>query len=162
MTIQELFKQGLDRDIPVLMNFPAGVHLNLGCGNKIIPDSAGLQLPEWDAETDQIPYPDESITGIYCYHFLEHINNLVFVLCEMERVLKYGGVINIVTPYYSSQCQWQDIDHKRAFCEETWRNIFKDPYYEKGFWKLDVHACFIMGVVERNICLFTQLVKAVR
>ncbi len=74
-TIQDLFRIGMDREIPDVIDYDKaddGVKLNLGAGNKIIPGAVGLDLPKWNADTDNIPYADETVALIHAYHFLEH------------------------------------------------------------------------------------------
>lgn len=173
-----LFKLGMDRDIgtpldpiPLLGVTQEGdllkehearrVHLNVGAGNKVIVGAIPLDYPEWDADKDPISYANESVDVITAYHFLEHCADPVKVLLEFQRVLKPGGYVNIVVPYYSAQMQTQDLDHKSAYCEETWRVLFANPYYNKNLveWKFKIHFNLIAGMVERNLALFTQLVK---
>lgn len=161
MRFQDLFKLAMDRELPEIYPDSFGNILNLGAGNKIIPGTKPLDYPEWDADKDPIPFPDRSVDQIHAYHFFEHCADPVKVLLECQRVLKYGCHINICVPYYNSQMQAQDLDHKSAFCEETWRNILDNPYYDKRKvdWKLEVRFNLICGVVERNMCLLTQMVK---
>lgn len=155
-TIQEWFYIGMKRDIPMLL-LPGPVIIDLGGSD------ARYRKPLWDAEIQSIPnVADLSVDTIYASHFLEHLTGagVLHMLREFELVLKIGGTANIVTPYYSSQMQAQDLDHKSQFCEETWSNIFDNDYYtDKGAWKLKVHCCFILGIKERNLALFTQLVR---
>lgn len=161
MDIRELFRLGMDRSIPLPFAAPEGPKLNLGAGNKMIPGAVPLDLPEWDADKDAIPHPDNSVGEIFAFHFLEHCARPVDVLLECQRVLKPGGVMNIVVPYYTSQMAAHDLDHKHQFCEETWRVLFGNPYYDKNRveWKFQVGINIIVGVVERNLCLLTQLRK---
>lgn len=159
---QALFYLGMERKVPNLRTlYPAGVVLNLGAGSKDIPGSFPLDLPDWDADVKPIPYRDESVAAIHAYHFLEHLNDPIKVLRECQRVLMTGGVINIVVPYYNSSIAAMDLDHKHAFNEDTWKTLFNNSYYEKNStgWKLRVHFNLIAGIVERNLALFTQLVK---
>ncbi len=153
----------MDRDIGTLASMKSdGLILNVGAGNKkIISNSVSLDFPKWNAEADQIPFKDSSVDGIHCYHFLEHIENVVGVLLEFQRVLNHGGVLNIVVPYYNSQMQAHDLDHKNSFCEDTWRILFHNEYYNKNkiVWKFFVNLNIIIGVKERNLCLMTQLIK---
>lgn len=160
MKIQELFQMGMNRAIPELIQ-PEGKILDLGAGNKKIPNAIPLDFPEWDAEKDRIPYGDNSIDHIYSFHFLEHLSNPVFVLQECQRVLKDGGTLNVVVPYYKSQMACHDLDHKKFFCEETWKILFQNPYYDKNKieWKFEVSLNIIIGIVERNLALMTQLIK---
>lgn len=161
MDIQEVIKLGLDRHIPKFAEFPDGKIINIGAGNKHISGAVSVDLPEYDADISPLPFEDNSVSGIHCYHFLEHVKYPVAVLFDMQRVLKSGGVINILTPYYTSQMQYHDFDHKNFFCEMTWQTLFHTPYYNKNKidWKLKIGINIIVGIVERNLSLFTQLVK---
>ena len=96
-SVEDLFHVAMDRVIPDLIyrNIYSKMVLNVGAGNKLIRGAVSLDLPEWNAETMLIPYKDETVSLIHCYHFLEHIQNLTFVLREFERILISGGVVNI-------------------------------------------------------------------
>lgn len=159
--LREFVRLGLDREINNFINFPCGKIINVGCGNKIIKNAVGIDYPEWDADKEPLPFKDNSIAGIHCYHFLEHIKDPVNMLLDFQRVLICDGVVNIVVPYYNSQMMHHDLDHKKSFCEETWKILFKNPYYDKNKieWKFIININFIFGLVERNMSLFTQLVK---
>ena len=160
--IQDFVRLGLKREVPELIQ-KDGMALNLGSGSFIVDGAIPLDLPEWDADVEQIPYDKESISTIHAYHFLEHLKNPVRMIVEIERVLVKGGVANIVVPYYTSNLMAQDLDHKHAFSEETFPALFRQKkWYGKNArdWELQVHANFIFGIVERNLCLFTQLVKS--
>lgn len=163
--MKEFFEIGLDREIGVFKTVTCHnqINLNLGAGNKEIPNTVPLDLPVWNADTDIIPYESESISIIYAYHFLEHVIDPIALLKECQRVLKPGGLINIVVPYYSSQLQAMDLDHKHSFSEKTWCTLFDNKYYSKYDydWKFQINFNVIFGIVERNICLFTQLEKIV-
>ena len=173
MKFQELFKMGMDREVGEIKNFEAPryklaqdhhalpVVLNLGAGEKHISGSIPLDYPEWDADKDPILYNDSTVDGIYAFHFLEHVKEPVRVLQEMQRVLRVGGLVNIVVPYYTSQMYAHDLDHKHPFCEDTWKILFRNPYYDKNKieWKFKENFNMIAGIVERNLALFTQLEK---
>lgn len=164
MNLHELFKLGMDRDIAYPYNIGSPHEhdryiLNLGAGTKQIPNAISMDLPDWDADCMPIPFEDETVIGIHAYHFLEHVDDPIAILKECERVLHVGGVMNIVVPYYRSQLAFQEITHKHYFTEDTWRSIFDNPMYPKGEWQFMVRTNVIMGVVERNLALVTQLVK---
>lgn len=109
-------------------------------------------------------FDPESVAAIHCYQFIEHLlgSTAVILLRECEEILMPGGVMYIAAPYYRSAMAYQALDHLSYWSEETWQWLFGNEYYSdhegKG-WRFRVHACFIMGVVERNMNLFTQLVK---
>lgn len=175
MTTADWFKVAWAREIPEPLPVPMPVGdredpewlptLNLGAGFRHIGGSVPLDYESgWDADTMPIPYKDSSIAGIWAHGFFEHVKDPRAVLAECQRVLVTGGVLNIVVPHGLSDLYVEDIDHKHPFSEETWRNIFSNPYYDATAktgvpWQLEIHTCFIMGVVWRNLALFTQLVK---
>ena len=98
------------------------------------------------------------------YHFMEHLTkaDIITVLTEVQRCLKPGGVFNVVVPHFSSEAAHQDLDHKSFWTESTWKNLFKNPYYEGTMprkWKLREHQTVLMGLVQRNLVVVSQLVK---
>lgn len=162
MNIQELFMLGMKRNIPDLVaDIESGCVINLGAGKQKISGAIPFDYPEWDAENYLIPFGDEVVDQIHAYHFLEHISDPPRMLQECQRILKIGGHMNIIVPYYTSQMQAHDLFHKAQFCEETWKNLFSTPYYSKDRdgWRFRIGTNIIIGVVERNLCLMTQLIK---
>ncbi len=159
-TLQDAISLGLKREVAELI--PPGERvLDVG-GNTVIPSSIYTRAQGWDAERMRLGWEnDGSIDTIHCYHFLEHLSGdgAIAMLRDFQRVLKIGGSANILVPYYTSQMQAHDLDHKSRWCEETWRNIFNCPYYpdKGGDWRLKVRVNLILGLVERNLSLFTQL-----
>jgi hypothetical protein len=162
-TLVQNFEKGMDRLVEPFRYIQGGIKLNLGAGRKNIPGTV-----RYDADmgwfAPKLAQPDETVTGIYAYHFLEHLerNTLLAMLHEIERVLIPGGWVNIVVPYYTSNMAHQDLDHKSWFTETTFDNLFNCPYYNGTMprgWKLKVNSCMIMGIVERNLALVVQLVK---
>jgi ubiquinone/menaquinone biosynthesis C-methylase UbiE len=165
-SIQDLFKIGMSREIPELLDNdnPRAKQINVGAGTyKILYGAEPIDFPKWDARNMEMPYENESVDVIHCYHFLEHMDGetAVKVLKEFERILEVGGHANIVVPYYNSHLQAKCLDHKSMWNESTWDNLFNQYSYDNGSgeWKLKVHTTFIMGVEEKNLALLTQLVK---
>ena len=167
MNIQDWFMLAWARNIPELTEFPQNNFpiLNLGAGHRNIGKSVSLDLEHgWDAEKDDIPYADESISGIWAHGFFEHISpeRIPFLLLECQRVLCLNGVLNIVVPHALSDMYVEDFTHKSLWHEDTLDNLFNNPYYYNGIehkWQFRIHTQFIMGVVWRNLGLFIQLVK---
>ena len=159
-TLIDIFNLGMYREYMEPLPDKFGVVLNLGPGEKHIDNAIELEWPQWDAEYMPIPCGDNSVDMIHCYHFLEHIQNTHFILREIHRVLRVNGHVNIVVPYYSSQLQAQDPDHKTAFSENSWRTIFDDSRYKKDkATPMLIRTNFIMGDCEKNLVLVTQLQK---
>lgn len=163
MDINELFLLGMKRRIEPLIA-PDSKQINLGCGNSQLKDCINLDYPEWDATCMTIPHTDAYADTIWAFHFFEHLSGSDVLKClrECERVLKVGGTLNVVVPYFNSALAAQDLDHKSFWCEESWRTLFDNPYYNKGReqrWRFRIGTNIIIGIVERNMCLMTQLIR---
>lgn len=160
MSPQDLFELGMKRKVPEIRK-TFGYAINLGAGPEAIPDAVSYDLPDWDANTMAIPEDDGTVHTVHAYHFMEHVDDPFWVLSEIQRVLCVGGVANIVVPYYTSQMAYQDPTHRTWWTEETWAKFFDAPYWrsDSGTWQLEVGFNMIMGIVERNTALVTQLIK---
>jgi SAM-dependent methyltransferase len=136
--------------------------LNLGAGEKTIPGTVSLDWPEWNAETDAIPYGDGSIGGIFATHFLEHIADPTRVLAEASRVLAPLAPFNILVPHGQSLLYQECLDHKSPFVIESWKNLMDDRYWKKHSperFRFNIGANFLFGLKEENLCLVTQLIR---
>ena len=62
---------------------------------------------------DRLPFTDESILKIRAHSILEHIDtrNKVKVMAEFWRVLKKGGVLDIMVPIAGTPQSYQDPTH---------------------------------------------------
>jgi len=159
--MRHLFSLGM-KYFPEEIITPLGVVVNLGSGNNPIPGTISLDYPAWNAEVDNLPFGDGELDGIYAFHFLEHLsgNNAIRMLVEAQRTLKVGGVLTVCVPHRLGSMAYHDLDHKSFWSEDTWKNLFKNPYYDKHReqpWKFRIRFNMIMGLNERNLALFTQL-----
>lgn len=73
------------------------------------------------------PFKADSVDEIWCSHYVEHTKDLIKFMDECYRILKVGGRMTVVAPYYSSMRAWQDPTHTRAICEATFL------YFNKGW-----------------------------
>jgi ubiquinone/menaquinone biosynthesis C-methylase UbiE len=158
----------MDREFPssISMDVIGGPYLNLGAGKKQIDQAHPLGLETgWDADHDRLPVGDKSIGGIYMYHLLEHLERPAALLAECQRVLRFGGLINIVVPYGACHLSTQDMTHRCHFNEDSWDTLFHNQYYEHvrdGVtidWQLEVVSNLIIGLKGQNLALVTQLQK---
>lgn len=180
---------GLDRMLPTWVNpdwrLPV---LDLGPGNKFIPGAVRLDWPEydWEAVPDtlwipdekghshprpvlrlttagKLPYEDNTVGGIFCVNLLEHLWDPRPLIWEMARVLAESCPLNIFVPHADSIMYKQDLDHKKPFILDTWRNLLDPhPYYEKGHQPehgLTRGAEFKFAVKEGNEACIAQLIK---
>lgn len=80
--------------------------LNIGAGRTYLLGWTNIDRAPWadvplDIGTDPLPYDTGSVDRIFCYHTLEHIDNYLFALSEIHRVLKNGGRLYAGVPYVS-------------------------------------------------------------
>jgi len=157
-----MFLKGMDRESPDFVPIrTGGIVLNIGAGHKLLDNTVSLDLPEWNAEFDPIPLTDGSVEHIIAFHIIEHIQNVVGLLRECQRVLRVDGTLNIVVPYGASDIALQELDHKHFFTEETWKTLFHNPYFDKdkNDWHWRIGYNLIMGLNHRNLALVTQLIR---
>jgi SAM-dependent methyltransferase len=158
------FMIAMDRALPTwLMPSLSAEAINLGAGIKDINGTTPFDAPDWMAGTP-LPYDDGAVELVLAYHFFEHLhkNELIETLRELERVLQPGGTIVSVVPHWSAEIAHQDLDHKLFFTEQTWDNLFNNKYYDGTMprdWKFYVGFQMIMGLVQRNLVLMTQIVR---
>jgi len=109
------------------------IRLDLACGNRktegfLGVDKEPLKGVDFIQDLESYPYPfeDNSVDEINCFHFIEHTKDLIKFMNEIYRILKVGGKITIVAPYYTSCRAWQDPTHVRAISEFTFLYFNKE------------------------------------
>ncbi len=119
--------------------------LDLGCGNRKYADAIGIDrvpVPGVDIISDlnkKLPIKDNSVDFIYSYHFLEHANDIVFLIEEMHRVAKPDAIVQIRVPYFMCFDAFTDPTHRNFFTERAF-DYFADKiyfnYYSKAKFKI--------------------------
>ena len=116
--------------------------LNIGAGKKIIPEAINLDiLPLEGIDTvcdirKGLPYQDETFKEVIADYVLSQICFPVefkYVMNEIHRVLKKGGVLKLKVPDARFPCAWQDPFDCRRFVKETFDYLDKDHYRYKAF-----------------------------
>jgi predicted SAM-dependent methyltransferase len=126
--------------------------LDLGCGkNKIdIEGAIGIDIvgyPDVDVVMDlrmhKLPYPENDIDLVWARHFLEHLTfeENVFLFNEVYRILKVGGLFEILVPHGMSYSSMSDLSHKTFWTEDSFGHFTPDNkfHYEWGVvnqWKI--------------------------
>lgn len=120
--------------VSIKVHEPKIVCVEFGCGqSKVTPEVIEQQmqikvekvigvdwaeLPGVDKIHDltEFPYPfkDNSVDAIYASHFAEHLDGYQRrdFMCECYRILKPGGKMRLIHPYYKSVRAVQDFSHK--------------------------------------------------
>ena len=81
-------------------------YINIGCGAKYIDGMINVdgnifcRKDIWLDVTLGLPFPNNSLKGIYASHFLEHFDRkrVRKLLSEFHSVLKQGGAVRLVVP----------------------------------------------------------------
>jgi SAM-dependent methyltransferase len=126
--------------------FPDGARiLDLGRGTKKVPNSIGIDivnLSSVDIVCDiekGLPFVHNSFDFIYTSHVMEHTSNLPEVMKETHRILKKGGLLIALVPYYKSYAAFQDPTHKSFFTLNTFeyfcnkQNVAPKWYFDFSF-----------------------------
>ena len=105
-----------------MKNSHSPLMLDLGCGNKKRPGTIGV---DYNARVDGdishdlnvFPYPFESksVDRVYIDNCLEHLNSPLNVMEEIHRILKVGGEVKVIVPYFRSPNAFHDPTHKTFY-----------------------------------------------
>jgi SAM-dependent methyltransferase len=124
--------------------FTTNTKLNLGGGYRWRKDGwenldhdgiynpFGFALQAW-----QLPHRDESFTACFASHILEHIPHFFIekTICEINRVMKAGGVLRILTPDLKKLARAyvnNEQDAMKLYLQEDGSNIKLDQRLGSG------------------------------
>lgn len=90
---------------------------------------------------ESLPFKDDSLDYVTAYDLLEHIprfadlpqhNNcpLIFLMNEISRVLKEGGIFLSSTPIYPYFAAFQDPTHNNIMTADTLRQYFSNQKFD--------------------------------
>jgi len=150
--------------------------LDLGPGAKLVHSAERLDRPkywfdahrmpiQYDGDNPihiaKLPHKDNSCGGVVAVHVLEHLFDPREIMHECIRVLAPGCPFNIVVPDADSQVFKQDIDHKTAFCLDTWKTwLDNGGYYDNDApAKVRLGVNFKFAIKDGNEIIVTQLIK---
>ena len=108
--------------------------IQFGCGKNYLNGYINCDISN-NVKTDRIvdlnnfPYPfaDNSAEEIIMDNVLEHLDDVVMVMKEVNRILINGGVARIYVPYAKSDGAVEDPQHKHFFTE-TSMNYYIDGH----------------------------------
>lgn len=107
----------------------AGVRrgINLGCGDHPTPSTDECQWENLDVRARDgvrvrdlrrgIPFDDDSFDEALMDNVLEHFasDDVIFIVNELYRVLRHGGVATIIVPNFHGRGAVQDPTHKSFY-----------------------------------------------
>lgn len=155
-----------------------GPILDLGPGHKYIHGADRLDYPEYDfddpdqshrANANQsygltrhvcsLPYEDNSVAGVFAINILEHLWDPRPIMAECARVLKPGAPFNVFVPHGLSVMHIQDLDHKKQFNMDSFKNWLFNPFYGEREVPLRIGTLFKFAVKEGNEAIICQMIK---
>lgn len=125
--------------------------LDLGCGPKTKkPGAIGLDkrpAPHVDVVHDlnvyPYPFPDNEFDWIEMSHIIEHIDRPLHLMNEVHRIAKNGATIRIITPHYSSQLSYGDLEHFHHFGYITFLTL-----QNTGLFKIKKHKLWFTDLYK--------------
>lgn len=115
------------------------VILDIGCGPlKKNPTWIGIDMLDSDG-VDIVgdiyevlkAFPNESVDEVHAFHFFEHIPDVPLLLRELQRILKKGGLIEIVVPHFSNAYFYSDYTHKSFFGLYSFSYLVRDNIFKR-------------------------------
>lgn len=118
--------RGLVKDAGSRNEEPRPRVLDVGCGAHKIPGAIGIDHTPWpgvdvEYDLDRYPWPfgDSVFDRAICRHSLAHLEDVVSSLEELHRILRPGGVLEILTPHFSSDNAFTDITSRWFFSSRS-------------------------------------------
>ena len=144
------------------------VILNLGCGNKKLPEETGVDIidgPMVDVVTDlnqyPLPFESNSVDIVRSSHCFEHLDNLITLMEDIHRMLKPDGILEFTVPHVSNIEFFRDPTHKHSFTLGTMdyfvRGIKPIEYTKIEFEYLERRLCFGGGLRGKTGSLLSWL-----
>lgn len=106
--------------------------VDIGCGDNKKKGLLGVDkfdYPAVDIKMDldkKWKFKDNSVSLLYTSHFLEHVDNLEFVMEEIYRVCKPNAKIIIKVPHFSGKSGFFEF-HRRFFRYNSFEDLHIDP-----------------------------------
>ncbi|HRY29196.1 MAG TPA: class I SAM-dependent methyltransferase [Elusimicrobiota bacterium] len=134
-----------------------GVCVDLGCGKNKQPGCFGVDAVLLDGvdvvgdlSRGNIPFRTSSVRGVYCSHFLEHLEDPGALLKEIHRVLVPGGRLFLRVPHYSNYAGFNPAH--RSFFGQNFFDIY-DPDTDLGK-RFDYFSDEKFRIVNKELRLF--------
>lgn len=120
------------------MNAVASTKVNLGAGqyaregwiNVDWQKGSGVDIIH-DLNTFPYPFADSSVDEVTIFHVLEHLDRPFFVMRELHRILRAGGLLHVKVPHFSRG--FTHAEHAHGF-DVTFPTYFNPHYKTSGYY----------------------------
>jgi len=106
--------------------------LDLGCGKKKRIGAIGVDHSDrhnadiiHDLNVFPYPFQGDSIDQIFLDNVLEHLDKPISVMEEVHRIIKSGGVVKVIVPYFRSNWAFIDPTHRTFYTVNSF--AYYDP-----------------------------------
>lgn len=114
-----------------------GAKLNLGCGDDYRQGWVNADLrrsvePDVVVDLDCLPLPfaDDAFEEVLMDNVLEHVDDQLEVLRELNRISEPGAEITFRGPHWNSAGAWIDPTHTRPFSRKTFDHYLVSDLFE--------------------------------
>lgn len=148
--------------------------LDVGCGTgwfcKVLkqnyPESKitgtdiqdGRKFKDFDfviANIEKLPFKYETFDGISCKAVLEHLQNPLSAVLEMNRILKNNGILFVSVPDVNDKNFWDDYTHVRPFTKKSLSVLLSDGGFKiRNIWYIS--SVPMMGILMKTFNIKTQ------
>ena len=121
--------------------------VHLGCGRKKHDGAIGVDMNS-NTEADLIhdlnkfPYPfrDSEFDTVICDNILEHLDDVIKAMEEINRIAKANAKVIVIVPHFSSDDSFTDIIHKHFFSRRSFDYFSPDnspfAFYSEAKFKI--------------------------
>ena len=145
MNLRNIYKQIFKKNYNI-SDYPGEIKLCLGCGNKPLPGFINVDYYNTKYADEiidlngKLPYASDSVDVIFSDNVFEHIEGLIHLIKECNRILKNGGFLIIKVPYFKSRYAYIDLTHKNFFTVQSLHYFVKDRFLYDNYKFFD--ECF--------------------
>jgi SAM-dependent methyltransferase len=87
---------------------------------------------------DGVPLEDESVDQVFAVHVLEHLPDYLPLLAECHRILRPGGVLHVLAPWWRHVNAVADPTHVRLVDVQTFKHLCRPDRVERCWYPLMV------------------------
>lgn len=110
---------------PAQIDIGSGSSVRAGFTGVDIMALPGVEIVR-DVSRHGLPFSDSTIARVYTAHFLEHVDDLIFVMNDIHRVCCHDAIVEVVVPTLIGPYAAADPTHVRLFNARTF------SYFEPG------------------------------
>lgn len=98
-------------------------------------EAQGVEFHETDVATEPLPINEGLVDLIILNHLIEHIADCEFLVRQLRRVLRPGGVVYIRTPNLErvKWSFWDDYTHVKPFTPRALDHLMRTVGFERRF-----------------------------